>query len=152
MFFGYNSTFTPCTLTGNPLFNHTRGEISRKYPLGITPIREIFTFIWPIIYAFQGIWMGLCIASIFIKTRKIKYVGRRQSSSTSVIKAIFPPTSLTPHDFHFLTRRNETNGIHVSLHPTKRFSSSNVGIVYNWSTRHHCLQSRFRPSINFENY
>jgi len=68
---------------GNPLFNHTRGEISRKYPLGITPIREIFTFIWPIIYAFQGIWMGLCIASIVIKTRKIKYVdGMKQMEFT----------------------------------------------------------------------
>jgi len=68
---------------GNPLFNKTRREVSRKYPIGITPIREIFTVIWPVIYAFQGIWMGMCLVAIFIKTKRIKYVdGCKQTEFT----------------------------------------------------------------------
>jgi len=59
---------------GNPIFNKTRSETSRKYPIPITPIREVFMVIWPVIYAFQGLWMGLCLVSIFTKTKRIKYV------------------------------------------------------------------------------
>jgi len=65
---------------GNPLFNKTRSETSRKHPIPITPIREVFKIIWPVIYAFQGLWMGLCLVSIFTKTKRIKYIdGMKQT-------------------------------------------------------------------------
>lgn len=80
---------------GNPLFNKTRGETSRKYPIPITPIREVFIVIWPVIYAFQGLWMGLCFVSIFTKTKRIKYVdGMKQTEFSFLCR--YPDVFSTP--------------------------------------------------------
>lgn len=132
---------------GNPLFNKTRGEVSRKYPLGITPIREIFNIIWPVIYAFQGLWMGLCLVSIFVKTKRIQYIGESVLDSETLFEKKIADMSSCIHAIRCHLVEDTALSILKSFHSSNLIQrernkwNSPIFVVIQMSSLHPCYCS-----------